>query len=221
MQVKLSILFFILFAEFCFSKQPTDSVYLEAKNSKVALILAHGRGGNPTWKVVNPIRKAVHKRINFHTLSLQMPNEDKKFEEYAFDFEEAYKRIDNAIIFLKQEKNVNKIFLFGHSMGSRMVSSYIKNNPSKKLAGVIIVGCRNNNGIPFSCIENIKDTRLPILDIWGNSNKKDKNSAKKRKYLISNSYTQIPILGANHKFNGFEQELKDAVILWLEEENKK
>jgi len=56
---------------------------------------------------------------------------------------------------------------------------------------------------------------LPILDIWGGNNGKDSRSASERSGMVSDTYTQVEISGANHKFKGDEEELVDAVALWL------
>ena len=130
------------------AEKPAGSKYIEGKGSEVAVILAHGRGKHPTWKVVNPLRKGVHRKLGYHTLSLQMPNESKKWNEYASDFPKAYEIIREGISFLRDEKGVSKIFLMGHSMGSRMVSAFVSNNPSESISGLIVAGCRNNGGFP-------------------------------------------------------------------------
>ncbi|TNF91726.1 MAG: hypothetical protein EP297_15215 [Gammaproteobacteria bacterium] len=81
--------------------KPSDSAYLDGGDSKKALILCHGRGKHPTWKVVDPLRKGAHQQLEFHTLSLQMPNENKYWNKYANDFPQAYATIKDGIRFLK------------------------------------------------------------------------------------------------------------------------
>lgn len=110
------------------AKQPTDSVYLEGK-SDTALILAHGKGKHLTWLVVNPVRKRVNQILGYHTLSLQMPTGHNFWEDYAEDFPAAYATINDAIRFLRSEKNIRHIFLMGHSMGGRMMSAYLSEHP--------------------------------------------------------------------------------------------
>ena len=70
---------------------PAGSEFIDGGDSKVALILAHGRGKHPTWKVVEPLRTGVNGELGYHTLSLQMPNEDKYWRDYADDFPDAYR----------------------------------------------------------------------------------------------------------------------------------
>ena len=203
-----------------FADKPAGSVYLDGGNSKSALILAHGRGKYPTWKVVDPLRKGVHEELGFHTLSLQMPNDDKNWRKYAGDFPEAYRTIEAAIKFLKQEKKVSVIYLMGHSMGSRMASSFISENPDQPIAGLIVAGCRNNGGYPLSCSESLQEVGIPVLDIWGGDNEKDSDAASERNSLLSKTYTQVEVAGANHKFDGHEDEFVLATIKWLKTQNE-
>lgn len=194
---------------------PDGAAYLDGGTIKSGLILCHGRGKNPTWKVVDPLRKGAHEKLGFHTLSIQMPNNDKYWKEYPKDFPEAYNRIKEAIRFLKQEKGVNKIFLMGHSMGGRMASAYLAQNGEDDVAGLIIAGCRNNGGGVLNCMDNLQDLHLPTLDIWGGGSHKDVDAANEREIFQSDTYTQIEIPAANHKFDDYETEFVDAVLEWI------
>ena len=59
--------------------------YMEGKDSKVAVVLAHGQGLNPDSQVVSPLRK---------------------YMKYGPKFFEAYQTIQAGIDFLKKEKGV-------------------------------------------------------------------------------------------------------------------
>ena len=195
--------------------KPEDSVYLDGGESKSALILAHGKGKHPTWLVVDPLRKGVSDKLGFHTLSLQMPTGNDDWKDYAYDFPDAYKTIKEAIRFLKEEKGVTKVFLMGHSMGSRMASAFVADNPTQPLSGLIVAGCRNNGGTPLSCIKSLQKVEIAVLDIWGGDNLKDSKSAAKRSDMVSDKYTQVSIDDGNHKFEGYESEFVQAVVDWL------
>jgi len=201
---------------------PADSAYLDGGSSDSALILAHGRGHGPTWLVVEPLREGVHDKLGYHTLSLQMPaDEDKHWKEYAEDFPEAYKTFDKAVRFLQQEKKVKKIYLMGHSMGSRMAAAYMTEAPNPAINGLIIIGCRNNGGEPLDCAENVSGLKIPLLDLWGDGSRKDERAGEERAELVSATYKQVIIDGATHKFEGYEDDLVDAVVKWLKQVNKK
>jgi len=202
-----------------FAEAPVGSVYLDGSKSDFALILAHGKGKHPQWKVVEPLRHGVHEQLGFHTLSLQMPVSDKYWSDYLYDFPKAYETLKQAIHFLKAEKGVSNIYLMGHSMGSRMASGFISKHASKPVKGLIIAGCRNNGDAELSCIDNLERVTIPVLDIWGDDNGKDVDSAYEREKYISNRYTQVAIEHANHKFDDKEEEFVSAVVAWLKLQN--
>ena len=202
-----------------YADKPDGSVYLDGGDSKYGLILAHGKGKNPTWLVVDPVRKGIHDELGYHTLSLQMPTGYSDWKDYADGFPKAYGTIEDAIAYLDSEKGVSKIFLFGHSMGSRMASAFVSEHPNSGLTGMIVAGCRNNGGSPLACDQNLENVTIPVLDIWGGKNGKDSRAASQRSGMVSASYTQVEISGANHKFEGREGELVDAVEKWLKKQN--
>ena len=215
--ISISILTFslLLLSSSVIADAPDGAAYLDGGTSKTALILVHGRGKHPTWLVVDPLRKGVHAQLGYHTLSLQMPNADKNWKEYAADFPIAYTSIQDGIRFLQAEKGVTRIYLMGHSMGSRMVSAFMSEYPDQSLEGLILVGCRNNGGHPFACDDNLQNVDIPVLDIWGGADSKDADAASKRKDMASVKFQQVEIPGANHKFQGHEDELVDTVVNWL------
>lgn len=202
-----------------FADIPDGSVYLDGGNSEHGLVLAHGKGKHPTWLVVNPVRKGVNEELGYHTISLQMPTGYSDWKDYADGFPRAYSTIEEAIAYLKNEKGVSNVYLFGHSMGSRMTSAFVSDNPNNGLSGLIVAGCRNNGGRPLACDQNLKGVTLPVLDIWGGKNGKDSKAASERRGMASASYTQVEISRANHKFEGYEGELVDAVANWLRKQN--
>jgi len=211
-------LFFLFFTETVLSDTISDAAYLDGGTSDRGLILCHGRGKNPTWKVVQPLRLGVHERLGYHTLSLQMPNKRNNFKEYARDFPKAYSTIKQAILFL-QKKGVKKIYLMGHSMGSRMASAFLAENPDQPIKGLIVAGCRNNGGKPFNCKQNLQNVHSPVLDIWGGAENKDNNAANERSSLQSASYQQVSVVGANHRFEDHEHEFVMDVVEWLQKQD--
>jgi len=99
-----------------------------------------------------------------------------------------------------------------------MSSAFVSENPKSGLSGLIVAGCRNNGGKPLACDQNLREITLPILDIWGGKNGKDSRAASERKKMVSSLYTQVEISGANHKIEGYEEGLVNAVVLWLREQ---
>ena len=199
------------------SNSSNEDLYL-AGNKAIALLLAHGRGKDPAWLVVEPLRHAVQQQLGYHTLSLQMPNDDIEFNDFGDEFPKAYAVFKRAIARL-QKLGINKIYLMGHSMGARMASAFIAEYPKTPIAGLIVAGCRNNGGEPLACDHNLQMIDIPVLDIWGAANRKDRTAAAQRTYLKSPQYRQVAIDGANHTFEGKETEFTSAVVEWLREQN--
>jgi dienelactone hydrolase len=211
----------VLATAFCtssltFAAQPSGSEYLDGGTSKVGVILCHGRGQHPTWKVVEPLRKGIHEKLGYHTLSLQMPAGKKQWEAYAADFPRARSEIEAGIAFLRNEKKVERIYLMGHSMGSRMATSYLANNPKAPIAGFVGVGIRNGGGEPLDSNANLRRVTIPVVDIYGDGGDGvDLKQAKARSDMVSDRYTQVLIPGASHTFDGHEGEMLKAVVDWL------
>jgi dienelactone hydrolase len=210
----LAISFFT--SSLAFADQPSGSAYLDGGASKVGVILCHGRGQHPTWKVVDPLRKGIHEKLGYHTLSLQMPAGKKKWEAYAPDFPRARAEIEAGIAFLRNEKKVERIYLMGHSMGSRMATSYLASNPNAPIAGFVGVGIRNGGGEPLDSNANLRRVKIPVVDIYGDGGDRvDLQHANARSDMVSDRYTQVLIPGASHTFDGHEGEMVKASIDWL------
>ena len=195
------------------------NAYLDGGSSKVGVILCHGRGHGPTWLVVDPLRKEINKELGYHTLSIQMPTGDVNWRKYADFFPDAYKRIQAAIDVLRNEKGVEKIYIMGHSMGSRMATAFMSENPDAGLAGFIGVGVRNRGSYPLDSDENLRGVKLPVVDIYGDGgDAKDAAHAEDRSDMVSKTYQQVFIPGANHKFIGHETEMVKAAVDWLKQQ---
>ena len=193
-----------------------DHAWLKADHSKVAVILCHGKDKHPRWKVVEPLRKEIHWQLKLHTLSLQMPVDDIYWKDYQYLFPQAFQTIDQSIKYLKETHGVTKIFLLGHSMGSRMASAYIASRPGHDITGFIGIGMRNNGEHPLDVKINLQNINIPVLDLFGDGgNGRDFRHAGEREQLISKQYQQVLIKNANHKFSQHQSEMITAVISWL------
>jgi len=205
----------------CFPLQGSAEswLYEDGGKSKFGAILCHGKGGDPEFYVVEPLRLELNEQLNYHTVSLQMPGGRKSLVEYENDFPEAYSRIDRAIAFL-QEKGVTEITLIAHSLGSRMATGYLAESPNPVIKNFVGVGMLNNGGEPFDALVNLRKISMPVLDIWGEAGTAGDNKyGLERKVLASPVYTQIAIPEGDHALSEHEEELADAVIVWLKQQN--
>jgi len=131
-------------------------------------------------------------------------------------FSQAFHTIEASINYLKEQHQVKKIFLIGHSMGSRMASAYLAATPQHGINGFVGIGMRNNGDHPLDAGENLGKVSLPVLDLFGDGgNHKDFYHAKDRSHLISDLYKQQMVKNANHRFTQHQNEMIEAVINWL------
>lgn len=217
--IPLTIMIWMLFGSgVALAEMPAGSVFLDGGDSEYALILSHGVGQNPTALVVEPLRHAVHRSMGWHTLSLSMPREEN-WSQFGRVFPQAFERISQAIDFLTREKGVRHVYLMGHSMGSRMSSAYLADNPDASVRGLIVAGIRHDGGIPMNGRANLLHIELPVLDIWGEEDGRDSMYAAERRDLVSPRYTQVPIADANHSFESREDEFSARVVEWLRRMN--
>jgi predicted alpha/beta-hydrolase family hydrolase len=196
--------------------------YLEGKDSKVGVILAHGEGLDPDSQVVGPLRRAINKDLGFHTLSLQMPVVPGKRgpgsgPAYASTFPDAYLRIQSAIDFLRKEKGVERVYLMGYSMGGRMTTAFLANHPNSGIAGYIGVGLWAGGEEPLNSNLNLRKVKIPVLDVYA-ENDQDAKFAENRKPLVSERFKQVSIPDAKHDYRGYEDQVRAAVITWLKEQ---
>ncbi|KAI5915516.1 dienelactone hydrolase family protein [Thauera sp. 2A1] len=200
--------------------------YLDGKASRAAVILAHGQSLDPDSQVVGPLRKAVHRELGFHTLSLQMPvlpgrvGTESLFLQYASTFPEAYQRLQAAIDFLRKEKGVERIYLMGYSMGGRMTSAFLANNADAGVAGFIGVGLTAGGPEPLNTNLNLRRVNIPVIDIYAEEDK-DARFAEFRRPFVSKRFKQVSIPGARHDYRGYDKQIADAVIGWLREQERK
>lgn len=194
---------------------PEKALYLEGGSDK-GVILAHGKGMDPDFKVVKPLRLALNEDLDYHTLSLQMPTNHEDYEGFEAEQPRVNAMIDRSIAYL-QERGVKTIYLVGHSLGAGMTSSYLVSHPEAPVAGYIAVGCRGNKSTLISCNDNMPKIKVRTLDVWGRANAEDERYAQTRRKLVGPQYKQYGIDGANHTLDGATEFFVEEVEGWLEE----
>ncbi len=197
-------------------------IYTPAEgNEKRAVILMHGVGVHPNWPdVIYPLREALLEN-DITSLSIQMPilANEAADAEYAPLYEEAPGRIAAAIEFLK-ESGYSKIDVVGHSAGARMAEYYLVREDADDVNSAVLIGLGSSIGWP-ECIDALARLRVPALDLYGSKDLdevldtvEDRAAAGKRS--AAGVYVQVRVDGSNHFYQGYEDELKNAVIEWLQ-----
>jgi dienelactone hydrolase len=140
-----------------------------------------------------------------------------KFLEYASTFPDAYKTIQAGIDFLRKEKGVERIYLMGYSMGGRMTTAFLAQNPDSGVIGYIGVGLMGGGPEPLNTNLNLKKVKIPVIDIHADSDL-DGKSAEFRKPFVSDRYTQVVMRGAKHDYRGYDNQIANAVVAWLKKQ---
>ncbi len=192
--------------------------------SKGAVIILHGIGVHPAWPdVIEPLRTELPD-LGWHTLSLQMPvlNNEAKEEEYSPLYQEVPARIQAGIEFLKR-KGIRNIVLLGHSTGVTMASYYLstKNDPTVKVFAMLSGGFgmpKVTNMDSLKHFKKIKNVR--IIDVYGSEDLKPVLEAIIVRNPLGNKihqghYQQLKIEGANHFYNGKQDELVNGLNVRL------
>ena len=191
--------------------------------NKRAVILMHGIGVHPNWPdVIYPLREALLEN-EITSLSIQMPILPNEAEdvEYSTLYEEVPGRVQAAIAFLK-DAGYAKIDIVGHSLGARMAVYHLSRDNVDGVNSMVIIGMGNSdNGSWPECIDALAKLRVPVLDLYGSKDldivldtvqQRAASGAKNK----SGTYRQIEVEGANHFYQGHEDELKSVVLDWLQ-----
>lgn len=212
---------------------PPQGAYLDGGKSAIGVILVHGRyrgRGSAESEVVNPLRIALHDRLDVHTVSLEYPQTEgsRDAEDEAANFPAAFERIAAAAEFLTREQGVTRIYLMGHSLGARITIAYLATHTMPGLRGYIGIGirgggCEGDAFDPLATFCNLKtvlrnDLALPILDMVAAADAKEVRFADLRQRLLSPTYRQIRIEGADHNFRRAESVMVDDVTAWVKQQ---
>lgn len=199
--------------------------YLEGKGggAKVAVLLAHGRGGSPDGNVVGSLRRTLNQELGVQTLAPYLPEtrvDSPESPEFAAVFPEAERIIQSGIDFLRKEKGAARVYVVGYSLGGRVVSAYLADHPNAGVAGFIGIGLLGGGSAPVNTNLTLEKVKVPVIDIYA-ENDRDAKFAEHRKRYVSDRYVQVPIPGAKHDYRGYERPVADAAINWLKAQEAK
>lgn len=199
------------------------SIYTEAEDAKVAVIILHGRGFHPDWAdVVSPLRVGLVDH-GWNTLSIQLPVLEKNAKYYDYEpiFDEATPRIDAAIDFLLQQGNT-KIVIIAHSCGFHMAMQYVRIKGEKRFDALVGIGMgATDYQQPMRWPLPLDRMKKPVLDVYGGD---DYPAVHRLAALRAQQITgegnalskQVKIPGANHYFTDMGEPLLETIANWLE-----
>ena len=188
--------------------------------SATAVVLMHGIGVHPNWPdVIYPLRIGLYEN-GFSNLSIQMPILPNEAEgiEYLPLFAEVPGRIDAAIAALKGA-GYERIVLVAHSLGAAMTVYYLQQSDAAAVDSVVLIGMSPGLEGKQENIARMGKVALPLLDLYGSEDLEPVvETAAERARVGAGSgsdYRQLQVEGANHFFQGSEDELVQVVLDWL------
>ena len=193
----------------------------EDGSTQRAAVIMHGTGVHPNWPtVVLPLRVGLTE-YGWHTLSIQMPvlPNDAEDADYPAIYDGVPGRIDAAIEYLEGQ-GAESIVLIAHSQGATMTTYYLAST-GRQVDGFAAIGM--GPGISDTAADNI--AHLPkisvtMLDLYGSEDLPqvlESSAARAAAATVTTDYEQRVVDGADHFFEGEEEDLLEHVQAWLEE----
>jgi hypothetical protein len=198
------------------------SIFTEADDADIGVIILHGRGFHPDWAdTVNPLRVGLAEN-GYTTLSLQMPvlEKDAKYYDYVPIFSYAHPRIDAGIKFL-HTNGYKKIVLLAHSCGVHMAMSWLRENGDGQIDAFIGLGMgATDYKQPMQQSFPLDQLSVPVLDLYGEGEYPAVIGMAPARMLAievagNQLSAQIELADADHYFTDQDDALVDAVTLWL------
>jgi pimeloyl-ACP methyl ester carboxylesterase len=187
-------------------------IYAPNAKARAGVVLVHGLGMHPDWSVVHPLRSQLAEQ-DYATLSVQMPvmAAGVPGEQYAPLFPEAAARIAAAVQYLRNNGHA-KIVIVSHSYGARMTNVLLNQPDAPAITAWVSIGITGEYSKPATF-------KAPVLDLYGENDFPGVlELAAKRAATIKTvrGSAQIRVSGADHFFQGMDNELVRNVKLFLD-----
>ncbi len=187
-------------------------IYAPNSKAETGVVVVHGLGVHPDWGLINPLRSQLSEQ-GYATLSVQMPvlAAEARGDRYPPLFPEAAARIAVAVKFL-QDKGHKKIAIVSHSFGSRMTNVLLNQPDAPAIAAWVSIGIVGEYTHPATL-------KAPVLDLYGEKDFPEVLELAARRAAVIEKIrgsAQIRVAGADHFFNGMDNELVRNVKLFLD-----
>ena len=188
------------------------SLYTEAKNSRGAVIIAHGRGWSPDFELYGTLRTRLADE-GYSTLSIQLPvlPSTAILGLYVPLYPDARERFQLAVDFLKAKGHRN-IGIVSHSLGATMANQYLIRTEDTTVKAWVFIGILQG-------LEEMYRIKIPTLDIYGSDDWTvtmwGAPEREKQLRLVPGS-GQVMVPGAKHFFERREDELVKIVAGFLD-----
>ena len=187
------------------------SLYTPAKNARVGIIIAHGRGWSPDYELYGTLRTRLAD-MGYTTLSIQLPvlPSTAILGLYVPLYPDARERFHLAVEFLKA-KGYKDIAIVSHSLGATMANQYLIRTDDTTVKAWVFVGILQG-------LEEAYRIKIPMLDVFGSKDwdvtRWGADERKKQLDKVPGS-GQVVVPNATHFFPGQEEELLKVIGSFL------
>lgn len=197
------------------------SIYTEAEEpSSKGMIVVHGTGIHPDWEqVVKPVRVEMTSH-GWNTLSIQMPilANEASYSDYVPLYPEVPPRLKAAEDYLLSQ-GIKNIVVVAHSQGATMSSYYLSKSKHRISAFVAIGMGATQKDSHLNSANALKAIQIPVLDLYGSDDLPgvlETVTTRKAAAAHNKAYQQRVVQGAEHFFEGKNEQLINIIQQWLE-----
>lgn len=183
-----------------------------AAAARGAVIVAHGRGWSPDFELYGLLRTKIAD-LGYATLAIQLPvlPGTAKLGDYEPTYPDARERFQIAADYLKA-KGYKNIAIVSHSLGSTMANQYLMWTEDTTVRAWVFISIING-------LEQMFRIKIPVLDVFGSDDWVETiwgADERKAQILKNPGSGQVVIPGADHFFEGKEDQLAAIVVSFLD-----
>lgn len=187
-------------------------LFTDARNSKGAVIVAHGRGWSPDFELYGTLRTRLSE-MGYTTLSIQLPvlPSTAILGLYVPLYPDARERFQLAVDFLKAKGHRN-IAIVSHSLGATMANQYLIRTDDTTVKAWVFIGILQG-------LEEMYRIKIPVLDVYGGNDwtMTMYGGPERLEQIRKNPRSaQVIVPGAQHFFEGREEELVRHIAGFLD-----
>ena len=187
-------------------------LFVDVKNSKGTVIIAHGRGWSPDFELYGTLRTKLAE-AGYTTLSIQMPvlPSTAILGLYVPLYPDARERFQLAVDFLKSRGHRN-IAIVSHSLGATMANQYLIRTDDNTVKAWVFVGILQG-------LDEMYRIKIPVLDVFGSNDWTVTMwgaDERKKQILVNPGSAQVIVPDAKHFFEDREDELVKIIAGFLD-----
>jgi len=187
-------------------------LFVDVKNPKGTVIIAHGRGWSPDFELYGTLRTRLAEQ-GYATLSIQMPvlPSTAILGLYVPLYPDARERFQLAVDFLKGKGHKN-IAIVSHSLGATMANQYLIRTDDTTVKAWVFIGILQG-------LEEMYRIKIPVLDVFGSNDWTVTMwgaPEREKQIRLNPGSAQVVVPDAKHFFEDREDELVKIVVAFLD-----